>query len=133
MKKNTHSGHFCKVCGMVKANEKFSGKGHRRHICKDCAKLSPDLKLEAMHINTINDLPDTRKGRRQLKLFMEGKKYTEKTKAAAKKHLEMLIQFRDFDFDDYDFNSDQDYEEDFELELQTDIINYFAEDEDIPF
>lgn len=29
MKKN---GHYCKVCGEYKANEKFSGKGHAAHI-----------------------------------------------------------------------------------------------------
>ena len=28
-------GHYCKVCGEYKANEKFSGKGHAAHICKN--------------------------------------------------------------------------------------------------
>jgi hypothetical protein len=31
--------HFCKVCGASKPNEAFSGKGHRTHICKECASL----------------------------------------------------------------------------------------------
>jgi len=31
-------GHYCWVCGRRRANEKFSGKGHAAHICKDCAK-----------------------------------------------------------------------------------------------
>jgi len=31
-------GHYCRVCGRRRANEKFSGKGHAAHICKDCAK-----------------------------------------------------------------------------------------------
>ncbi|MCL2305650.1 MAG: cupin domain-containing protein [Planctomycetaceae bacterium] len=31
-------GHYCRVCCRRRANEKFSGKGHARHICKDCAK-----------------------------------------------------------------------------------------------
>ena len=30
-------GHYCKICGEYKANEKFSGKGHAAHICKICA------------------------------------------------------------------------------------------------
>lgn len=30
------SGHYCKACGRTVPNEKFSGKGHRQHICKDC-------------------------------------------------------------------------------------------------
>lgn len=32
-------GHFCRICGSTKPNEKFSGKGHKNHICKACAKL----------------------------------------------------------------------------------------------
>ncbi|NLI93455.1 MAG: hypothetical protein GX434_15110 [Peptococcaceae bacterium] len=30
-------GHYCKICGRTRANEKFSGKGYRKHICKDCS------------------------------------------------------------------------------------------------
>ncbi len=29
-------GHYCRGCGRYRANEKFSGKGHKLHICKDC-------------------------------------------------------------------------------------------------
>ena len=32
-------GHYCRICGRQRPNEKFSGKGHKNHICKDCAKL----------------------------------------------------------------------------------------------
>ena len=34
-------GHYCRICGRERANEKFSGKGHRVHVCKDCWKLPP--------------------------------------------------------------------------------------------
>lgn len=30
-------GHYCRICGRTRANEKFSGKGHASHICKNCA------------------------------------------------------------------------------------------------
>ena len=40
-------GHYCRICGRTRANEKFSGKGHRNHICKDCARL-PKEHLEAV-------------------------------------------------------------------------------------
>jgi hypothetical protein len=30
-------GHWCRICGKNKPNEKFSGKGHKNHICKQCA------------------------------------------------------------------------------------------------
>ena len=32
-------GHYCRICGRTRPNEKFSGKGHRTHVCKDCAQL----------------------------------------------------------------------------------------------
>ena len=31
-------GHSCRICGRIRSNEKFSGKGHKNHICKDCSK-----------------------------------------------------------------------------------------------
>jgi hypothetical protein len=30
-------GHYCRICGYIKANEKFSSKAHKNHICKECA------------------------------------------------------------------------------------------------
>ena len=32
MAKKKLPGHFCKVCGMRKSNESFSGRGHAAHI-----------------------------------------------------------------------------------------------------
>jgi hypothetical protein len=32
-------GHYCRICGRTRPNEKFSGKGHRTHVCRDCARL----------------------------------------------------------------------------------------------
>ncbi|MDD4509303.1 MAG: hypothetical protein PHY23_00055 [Oscillospiraceae bacterium] len=50
-------GHYCKVCGEYKANEKFSGKGHAAHICKGCSKLSAAEKAESMTVNRLLNLP----------------------------------------------------------------------------
>ena len=50
-------GHYCKVCGEYKANEKFSGKGHAAHICKSCASLPPEKQAEQMTINRLLNLP----------------------------------------------------------------------------
>lgn len=36
MVKRRKQGHYCRICGEYKANEKFSGKGHAQHICKSC-------------------------------------------------------------------------------------------------
>ncbi len=38
-KKRWSNGHYCGICGCVKPNEQFSGKGHRNHICKVCQKM----------------------------------------------------------------------------------------------
>lgn len=35
-------GHYCWSCGRLRANEKFSGRGHARHLCKDCARLGKE-------------------------------------------------------------------------------------------
>jgi hypothetical protein len=31
--------HFCRICGRARPNEKFSGRGHRQHVCKDCQRM----------------------------------------------------------------------------------------------
>lgn len=36
MAKKKRQGHYCRICGEYKANEKFSGRGHAQHICKAC-------------------------------------------------------------------------------------------------
>ena len=56
-KSNRPRGHYCKICGEYKANEKFSGKGRTAHICKSCSKLSAAEKAEIMTINRLMDLP----------------------------------------------------------------------------
>lgn len=50
-------GHYCKICGEYKANEKFSGKGHAAHICKKCAALPPEVRSERMIENKLLNLP----------------------------------------------------------------------------
>src|SRR5262249_44509931 len=32
-------GHYCRICGRTRANEKFSGKGHKIHVCKTCMQM----------------------------------------------------------------------------------------------
>lgn len=59
-KKKHHQGHYCKICGQYKANEKFSGKGHAAHICKACSSLSATEKSEAMTINRLMNLSGRR-------------------------------------------------------------------------
>lgn len=49
--------HYCKICGEYKANEKFSGKGHAAHICKECTRLSPEKRNEMQTVNRLINLP----------------------------------------------------------------------------
>jgi hypothetical protein len=49
-------GHYCKVCGEHKANEKFSGGGHTAHICKSCAAKSPEQRNEDMALRKIEGM-----------------------------------------------------------------------------
>ena len=56
-KKNRPHGHYCKICGEYKANEKFSGKGYAAHICKACSRLSATEKAAAMDMNRLMNFP----------------------------------------------------------------------------
>ena len=57
MAKKKLPGHFCKVCGMRKSNESFSGRGHAAHICKACSRLSPARQAEEMTLRHLENLP----------------------------------------------------------------------------
>src|SRR5580692_6802997 len=35
-------GHFCWCCGRMRPNERFSGGGHTRHVCKECHRLGSE-------------------------------------------------------------------------------------------
>lgn len=52
-KKKKKQGHYCRICGARKANEAFSGKGHAKHICKECDALPQEKKNEMQLINRI--------------------------------------------------------------------------------
>jgi hypothetical protein len=46
-------GHYCRICGNLKPNEAFSGKGHRNHICKKCARLPKEKREEIEYKDEI--------------------------------------------------------------------------------
>ena len=57
MKKRKYQGHYRKICGRRKPNEKFSGSGYTSHICRDCAKLPKEKRDEMQTITRIYSLP----------------------------------------------------------------------------
>ena len=126
-------GHYCMVCGNWLANEKFSGKGHRRHVCKACSKKPLDERNDMITLNRIYGLyyyPNLSKNnKRMLKGYLNSG--SEKVREAAK-----AVQDH--------FKSDRQYaraeEFDWIDDMETDIgqdENYdrwlYIEDEDIPF
>lgn len=50
-------GPFCIINGCYRANERFSGKGHIPHICKQCAKLPAQKWSELQTLNRIENFP----------------------------------------------------------------------------
>ena len=46
-------GHWCRICDRILPNEKFSGKGHKNHICKKCARLPKEKLKEIDQENEI--------------------------------------------------------------------------------
>lgn len=52
-KKKKQQGHYCRICGDYKANEKFSGKGHAQHICRECQSLPEEVKADMVRCNEV--------------------------------------------------------------------------------
>ena len=50
-------GHYCKICGEYKANEKFFGKGHAAHICKACQSLPVEERNKEAILTRMMNLP----------------------------------------------------------------------------
>lgn len=59
----TRRAHFCWCCGIVKANEQFSGSGHARHLCRECSKLGAAELAFRQTIRTIDRTLDRNTGR----------------------------------------------------------------------
>lgn len=51
-------GHLCWCCGRVRANERFSGRGHARHLCKECSKLGKEEHAYRQAVRDIDGLLD---------------------------------------------------------------------------
>lgn len=58
MKRRSKRGHFCWCCGRMRANEQFSGRGHARHVCKECSKLGEEDLAYRRAVRDIDRLVD---------------------------------------------------------------------------
>ena len=48
-----YQGHYCRICGSLRPNEAFSGKGHQTHVCKKCARLPKEEQEEIQYKDEI--------------------------------------------------------------------------------
>jgi RimJ/RimL family protein N-acetyltransferase len=71
-KQNKPHGHFCYVCGEHKANEKFSGSGHARHICKRCQAMPAAKRDEMTAVRKIDGMAFRRLSKTEIK-WLRGK------------------------------------------------------------
>lgn len=55
-KKKKGFGHYCKICGERKANEKFNDKGHAVHICKQCQSLPAEIQTDLRRVRDVERL-----------------------------------------------------------------------------
>ncbi|SHG20522.1 hypothetical protein [Dysgonomonas macrotermitis] len=80
-KKKKHRGHYCRICGEIKSNEAFSGRGHVKHICKECSALPQERKNELQHISQIDRIagkyPRSRQDWEFLEKMSKNRKYPE--------------------------------------------------------
>ena len=111
-------GHYCKVCGEYKANEKFSGKGHAAHICKICAALPPEKQAEEMALTLLVNLP-WRLSKEQLAwLKKRMKDRRDAVRALATEKYEMRFPPR-IELDEVEDDLEEDF--DFYMDEETDI------------
>jgi len=45
------------MCGRHRPNERFSGKGHRDHLCKDCSRLPKEQRDRQRALIDVEDFP----------------------------------------------------------------------------
>jgi hypothetical protein len=99
-KKKRYRGHYCWVCSSILPNEKFSGSGHKNHICKQCAKKSPEERREIKVVNNIakiSVLEDFSKNNRaMLQSYLNDKseKIRVEARFALDKYNELMIERR---------------------------------------
>lgn len=68
-------GHYCWCCELRRPNERFGGRGHRDHLCRDCQRLPAEERAYRQAVRNMRRLVDwegliRRKARPQLDPFL---------------------------------------------------------------
>jgi hypothetical protein len=57
-KRKKRQGHYCWCCGRRRPNERFSGRNHSRHLCKECSRLGKTELAYRSEVRNIDRLLD---------------------------------------------------------------------------
>jgi hypothetical protein len=57
-KKKQYRGHYCYLCGELKPNERFSGRGRRNHICNACKKIPKAERQKIEDLRFVDSILD---------------------------------------------------------------------------
>lgn len=106
-RRKKHSGHYCWSCDRYRANERFNGRGHGRHLCRDCQKLGAAELTYRQHVRNIERcLTDEgtvrRKCRRMVERFLEHEDLRLRAWAQELLTKRIPIDFDEPEYDDYD-------------------------------
>ena len=127
MAKKKRQRHYCKICGEIKANEKFNGKGHAAHICKSCTSLPLERKNELQRINKVEQIsPKLRLTKEEwdlLEKYSKNKKYPELQEYAndVLEHHKQMREFRKPQIEEVLYNNLED-------DLKEEIDDYCYDD-----
>lgn len=84
-------GHFCWCCGRTKPNERFSGRGHARHICKDCHRLGPDELAYQQAVRDIDRMIQWETGRVKRKQRSNFARFLQHPNERIRKYAERVV------------------------------------------
>lgn len=111
MAKKKRQGHYCRICGEIKSNEKFSGKGHAAHICKSCQSLPAVRRTELQLLNRVAVMMFkpflTKENRSLLKKYAKDDRYPE-----LKEYAQSILDGRDNQPDMVEIEDDIFYNDD---------------------
>ena len=126
-KKNRPHGHYCKICGENKANEKFSGKGHAAHICKACSRLSAAEKAERMTLNRLDNMLSGSISKEQKK-WLENRLHDHRPEVA---DAARMVYYSCFPFAERNERKHQLVINTLEFEINTEVSDEFGDEEKV--
>ena len=96
-KKSKPRGHYCWCCGRQRPNERFSGHGRKRHVCRECMRLGPDELAYAQACRDIGrvEMQGSKRATRARKLARFLEHSDPRLRALAQAVLDPLVEVRE--------------------------------------